>query len=67
MIQIIRMKDAAKMLGIGIATLYRYQETQPGFPSRVKIGPRVSGFKRDELEAWIESGQVASKKLGADQ
>jgi prophage regulatory protein len=51
--QILRAKQAAKLLGISRTTLYRWA-ARPGFPVRIKIGPRTSGYRSDEIEQWIE-------------
>jgi len=52
-LQIIRPKEAADLLGIAISTLYRWSE-QPDFPKRIKIGKRASGWRRSDLEEWLD-------------
>lgn len=38
--------------GIGNTTLWRWVKERPDFPRPLKIGPRVTVFKLDELIAW---------------
>ena len=51
---IARPKDAANHIGVSISTLYRWEKEIPGFPSRIKFGPRASGWRLSDLEAWLE-------------
>jgi predicted DNA-binding transcriptional regulator AlpA len=51
--RIIRPKDAAILLGISKATLYRW-ERQGRIAERVKLGPKVSGWRESDLIEFIE-------------
>jgi len=52
-LQIIRPKAAAALLGISTSTLYRW-EAEPGFPRRLKIGKRAAGWRKADLEKWLD-------------
>lgn len=51
----LRPADAAKFIGAGLSTLWRYAKSDPTFPARVRISSRMTVFKRADLEAWVES------------
>jgi predicted DNA-binding transcriptional regulator AlpA len=53
---IIRPNKAARLLGISRATLYRWERTGH-LPSRVILGPGTSGWKEEDLAAFIAKGQ----------
>ncbi|MEJ8846382.1 helix-turn-helix transcriptional regulator [Variovorax rhizosphaerae] len=38
--------------GIGNTTLWRWVNERPDFPRPIKLGPRVTVFRLDELIAW---------------
>lgn len=51
--KIIRAKNAAELLGISLATLYRWQNK--GFlPPKVKYPSGSVGYRSDDIEAFIE-------------
>lgn len=52
---ILRPEEAAEFLGISRPTLYRWAKELPDFPAQVKLGPRIGGWRKDELEAWLAS------------
>lgn len=53
-LQLIRPSELCDLLSISIPTLYRW-ESQGKLPiKKVRIGPGAVGFKRCEVEAWIE-------------
>jgi len=54
-LQLIRPKKLCSLLDISIATLYRW-ESEGKLPiPKVKIGPGAVGFRRQDVEDWIES------------
>ena len=59
---IFRPKDAAAYLGVAVSTLYRWAATGD-FPQRVKLGRQASGWRKADLDAWLErkarEGQAA--------
>lgn len=58
---ILRPEAAAAFLGISRPSLYRWERDNPDFPRRIKLGERVSGWKRADLEAWINARAQAGK------
>jgi len=51
--QILRPKDAADRLGISISSLYRWAKDRPDFPRIVKLGPRTSGWRAEDIDIWV--------------
>lgn len=58
--RIIRPKDAAILLGISKATLYRW-ERQGRIAERVKLGPKVSGWRESDLIEFIEKSSLGEE------
>ena len=54
--RIIRPKEACLILGVSLPTLWRYSK-EPDFPRKVVLGRRVTGYRSDELEAFIEKNK----------
>ena len=50
--QSLRPKDAAAFLGIGVSTLWRWQNERADMPKARRLSERCSVFDRDELTAW---------------
>lgn len=48
----LRPKQAAALLGIGTATLWRWAKDRPDFPQPVRLSARCTVFPADELDAW---------------
>lgn len=55
----IRPRQAAALLGVGLATLYRWQASRPDMPRARKLGPRTTVYDRAELLAWRDTSPVA--------
>ena len=50
--QLFRDKELAAMLGISRATVWNW--TKAGkLPAPVKLGPRVTAWKRADIEKWL--------------
>jgi prophage regulatory protein len=52
--RIVRPSEAARLLGISRATLYRW-ERAGRLATRVILGPGVSGWRESDLAAFIDS------------
>lgn len=50
---LIRPKDLANKLGIGLSTLYEWMK-EPDFPRKIKLGPQAVAFRVSEIEDWME-------------
>ena len=57
----LRPKQAADLLGVGPATLWRWAK-QPDFPKSRKLSARCTVFDQDELIAWRDSKIAAGGK-----
>jgi prophage regulatory protein len=47
-----RPKQAAELLGIGTATLWRWIKERPGFPQPIRLSARCTVLAGDQLIAW---------------
>lgn len=59
--RIIRPKDAAKLLSISKATLYRW-EKEGRLAKRITLSPGVSGWRESDLIAFIEQAEKGEGK-----
>lgn len=50
---LLRPKAACQYLGFGRTKLHKLSETDPTFPRKIRISPRVVGWLREDLEAWL--------------
>lgn len=53
-------KQAAALLGLARASIYKIAARDPNFPRAIKVTPRAVRYRRDEIEAWIESRKAAA-------
>lgn len=51
---VLRVHDVAKMLNVSIFTLYRWMRIGR-FPRGAQYGPRVVGWNRSTVDAWLRS------------
>ncbi len=51
----LRPKSAAALLGISVATLYRWQTFRADMPKGRKLSTRTTVFDHDELLVWRDS------------
>lgn len=52
--QILRTPDVVKMTGLSRVTLWRL-ERKGQFPARLQLSKNSIGWRKDEIENWIES------------
>jgi predicted DNA-binding transcriptional regulator AlpA len=58
---IVRRKETAKLLGIDVSTLHKWQKECPDFPKPVSpLGGRGMGFVRDEIKQWVKNAPRVS-------
>ena len=50
-----RPKQAAELLGIGVATLWRWAKERADFPKPIRLSARCTVFDSGELVAWRDA------------
>jgi predicted DNA-binding transcriptional regulator AlpA len=50
----LRNRVAATHLGISEVTLWRLSENDPDFPKKIRMTKRCVGFRKSELDAYLE-------------
>jgi len=58
--KILRPKSAAAYLGIARSTLYRWEKSGD-FPPRLKLGPQAVGWRKSDLDAWLDRQAAESR------
>ena len=57
---LLRPKQAAQYLGIGIATFWRLAKNDESFPRVFKIGAQSSAVYKADLDGWIKRRQAGA-------
>jgi predicted DNA-binding transcriptional regulator AlpA len=60
-IRSVRAKRGAEILGCGLSTYWHYSASDPTFPKKRALSPRMSVWDENELIAWRDS-KVAHKE-----
>ena len=55
----LRNSESAAYLGISQVTLWRLSENDPDFPKKIRMTKRCVGFRKSELDAYLEFKKVA--------
>lgn len=55
----LRNIEAANHLNISQVTLWRLSETDPDFPKKIRITKRCVGFRKSELDAYLDLKKAA--------
>lgn len=53
-IKYLRLPELLALLGVSCVTVWRW-EKQGHFPKRRKLGPRIVGWREDEILEWCAS------------
>lgn len=61
-IQSLRPKQAAELLGIGVATFWRWNKERHDFPKPRKLSSRCTVFDAGELIAWRDAQGKAAQQ-----
>lgn len=56
---LLTVKEVCFRLKISEASLRRYVASVPGFPQKVRIGPRRIGFPEEAVEAYMKRNMAA--------
>ena len=51
---ILRLKQSAEYCGFSPTTLWRLEQTDPDFPKKIRFSPRVCGYRREDLDAYLQ-------------
>lgn len=49
-----RPADACTYLGVGRTKLHEIYETDPSFPRKIRLGARCVGWRKVDLDSWLE-------------
>lgn len=65
MIKLIRIKAAAKAIGVSVQTIYRWSDTDPTFPPLIKLSPGATAIEEQLFDEFVRSkampkGEAAS-------
>lgn len=58
--EILRAKEVSKKTGMSTGTIYRL-ERQGDFPERIFLTENIVGWKREEVEEWLEKREEKSR------
>ena len=56
--RMLRVQEVAQRLSCSVSSVWSFSSKKskiPDFPRRYKIGPGITGFSEEEIEAYIES------------
>lgn len=59
-----RLPDTCRIAGIGKSQVFSLQR-EGKFPPAIKLSPRVTVWREDELLAWVEARTVEARGLSA--
>lgn len=57
--KVIRKPEVCQRIGLGQSSLARLVR-EGKFPKPIALGPRAVGWVEDQVDAWIESRQIAA-------
>lgn len=53
----LRLKGAARYLGISLTTLWRLSENDPAFPKKIRVSSRCCLYKISDLDTYLSVKQ----------
>ena len=62
--RILKQPEVSRVTGLSRSSIYRL-EALGQFPLRVKLSEAASGWRSDEISAWIDSRPRATQKVAA--
>ena len=63
----IRPQQVADLLGIGIATVWRWAKTREDFPKARRLSARCTVFDVQEIIQWRDAQMVQSRQISDTQ
>ncbi len=56
--RILRLPNVVKLTGISRSRIYVYMDREADpFPRSIKLGPNMVGWRKSEIEAWLDARQ----------
>lgn len=53
MSELIKPSDFAKLLGVSIRTLHRYEQKDPRFPRKIVLNAKNTRYRSDEVHSFM--------------
>lgn len=63
---VLRPRAAAQHISFGLSTLWKRAKTDPTFPQPRKLGPRITVWMRDDLDAFLERRTGVAQITGSE-
>jgi len=57
---VLRPKEAARYLGVGTATFWRFVKNDPTFPRTFKITAQATAIYKKDLDAWLHRRRMGA-------
>ena len=58
---LLRQKGACSYIGNGRPKLHELHENDPTFPRKIRLGSRSVGWRREDLDRWLEQKAQANQ------
>jgi prophage regulatory protein len=55
----LRIRDMVEITGMSRSTVWNLSRTDPEFPKARKLSANCTGWKRSEVEKWIENRPIS--------
>lgn len=59
---LIRVTELATMLSVSRSTIWRWVKDNSTFPNPIKVSDKVTAWRRDEIQDWLQSREGITKK-----
>jgi predicted DNA-binding transcriptional regulator AlpA len=59
-----RLAEVARYLGVTKRHIYELQKQNADFPRKIALSSRCVGWKKEEIDAWLDTRKVESKGPG---
>lgn len=63
---ILRPREVAEMLNVHTTTVWRWRRNGE-FPEPIRLGPRICGWRRSTVDAWLDRQIEASASAPAGE
>lgn len=55
--KVIRLNELVEVLGVSKTTIWRWRQSNEGFPQPVLMGPKLIGWDKEEIESWLNNSK----------